>query len=187
MSVAKCVIINLKLFVNKICKNSSNLTRYLTTKNFCNLLKFITKTTFSNCQKVVRILHPILLWQITSHPGHLFSKSNFSTASYFLYFLVRARPCYVCPRRLNCSSRTWWAASTPCTPSARGLMSTQWSATWSRSGCSGDSGPYNPASTDVSSSQIRTLINFTKIAPHQGRIILFIKFFMEDIFDLKWK
>ena len=51
---SKCVIINLKLLKNKICKNSPNLTHYLTTKNFCNLLKFETKTRFSNCQKVVR-------------------------------------------------------------------------------------------------------------------------------------
>ena len=89
LSEAKCVIINLKLFVNKICKNSSNLTHYLTTKNFCNLLKFETKTTFSNCQKVVRIFHPILLWQITSHPGYLFSKSNFSTAASYLTLETR--------------------------------------------------------------------------------------------------
>ena len=51
---SKCVIINLKLLKNKICKNSPNLTHDLTTKNFCNLLKFETKTRFSNCQKVVR-------------------------------------------------------------------------------------------------------------------------------------
>ena len=54
---SKCVIINLKLLKNKICKNSPNLTHYLTTKNFCNLLKFETKTRFSNCQK----LHPIFI------------------------------------------------------------------------------------------------------------------------------
>ena len=182
------MIINLKLFVNKICKNSSNLTHYLTTKNFCNLLKFETKTTFSNCQKVVRILHPILLWQITSLPGYLFYKSNFSTASYFPYFLVRARPCCVCPRRLSCSSRTWWAASTPCTLSARGWRSPPSCAMWSRSGCSGQmplswpwrrwlrgvdhvSGVWEPfcrESIGVNCCQTRTLMSSTRTALLRG-------------------
>ena len=167
-SEAKCVIINLKLFVNKICKNASNLTHYLTTKNFCNLLKFETKTRFSNCQKVVRIFHPILLWQITSRPGYLFSKSNFSTRSYFC-FPARAGRCFVSPRHSRCSWRTWWAASTPSTPSARGWRWCPWSATWSRWESWGASEPSSRGSTDVSSSQTRTLIFSTRIAPPQGR------------------
>ena len=155
-SEAKCVIINLKLFVNKICKNASNLTHYLTTKNFCNLLKFETKTRFSNCQKVVRIFHPILLWQITSRPGYLFSKSNFSTRSYFC-FPVRAGRCFVSLRHSRCSWRTWWAASTPCTPSARGWRSLPWSAAWSRSGCSGQATSWSVKMIERCSSCFRGL------------------------------
>ena len=43
-----------------------------------------------------------------------------------------ARRCCVCRKPSSCSWRTWWAASTPSTPSARGWRSHPWSAMSSR-------------------------------------------------------
>ena len=122
-SEAKCVIINLKLFVNKICKNASNLTHYLTTKNFCNL-KFETKTRFSNCQK----LHPIFIRTL----DRSFQSSSSKTQTKAAVNIFRAKLCCVYLKHSRYFSSTWWAAFTQSTPSARGWTSSPSSATWSR-------------------------------------------------------
>ena len=84
-----------------------------------------------------------------------------------------ARPCCVYPKHLNCSSRTWWVASTRSTPSARGWRSVPWSATWSRSGSCEVWEQFNLESIDVSWLLTQTLICSTKIVPHLGRSIFY--------------
>ena len=89
------------------------------------------------------------------------------TAAYF-----RVKLCSAYLKHSSYSWSTWWAASTPSTPSARGWTSTPSSATWSRSGCSEGWGPSSPGSTDASFCRTLILTSCTKIARHRGRIMI---------------
>ena len=87
------------------------------------------------------------------------------TTEYF-----RAKLCSAYLKHSSYFWSTWWAASTPSTPSARGWTSTLWSATWSRSGCWEGWGPSSRGSTDVSCCLTVILTSSTKTAPRKGRI-----------------
>ena len=146
---------NQKIFF-KLLPFSPLLTRW----NFA-ILKFWTKTRFSNCQK----LHPIFI----RTPDRSFpswpAQTPHCTTEYF-----RAKLCSAYLKHSSYFWSTWWAASTPSTPSARGWTSTPSSATWSRSGCWEGWGPSSRGSTDVNFCLPVILTSSTKIAPHKGRI-----------------